>query len=1235
MARPDVCHLERLQHEPFWDHVPIIQREWNIPPDCAPGAATLLGADGLDLAMDAMHLPSLMSYVQPLAYQYYADAVERTKRIGWRFPSWRSRDPSLVESMTLSSGLHTVWHSFQEALKSAPHCGRRCTGAALLGEALQVLHDALARPSERPAAAEALAEALGAAWPHLREERVPLLRIMLLLPEVASEVFAEDADACSSESLRMLLSASKCQAAAKIALASAPVAQCLRTLRPLWELGVSCLEGYQPLFLSSQRRLTHVLCDEAVLGVPLLDSQVMMHIHGAAGFLQEDSSGQTWLRLEVLHFMSSLDGAVRLTVYGHLKKDRGYYAQALTLPIGLLLRWRCRLSDDDGVEDARLVSFFGYDAIIYCDIPIKKEQVDLLEIRPELLATPGAWTPPPLRLCSAMRPKWRLTACTQPLHTFEKMEVLAPNLLTEFLDYHFLLGIEHITVFDADGSVEESLRRYEANNPGRGQIDYVSHWPLRFGAAHAPRGSENWRPLLFEVEAENHCLWRYRGRADWAVVLHSPDEFLHVVQDPGEGSLSRFLARLEEHRSTLSHVEVRQEFLHVVQDPGEGSLSRFLARLEEHRSTLSHVEVRQDAISMPGRFLYREEGSGAAETASHTIIANVDNFAQAGVHTARPRPPLPGEAPLRILAADPLQELRVNHYVNALDRERCGAKYCASFDDSALWAEEALQESLELWRSGAELRGISDLSEGRKRGAVGTCIPILGRMRNFLIYLGPAFPALKAVHPATPLIRASEVVEPDQQNAASAYEALQGPALPSSAGEAQTFDKRVTVGAVLLGTARLELPGVLMHLLLVGLELACRARRARRGLPVLSAFLCGQKKVVNRRRTAAGGLLWRFAILGKAKLEKLYIQHAGVSQLSGGPKRAKKVSRLGPGLAAGAGPLVWELEAVDARLGSKYISTVRLMASILSIRVRSAQCRSRDLRSECDFQRSSTFLASEFCAIAMQRLYRGVSKGPLFEVSSAFCFQNDSAESKGTQVYLVVSGKSQDAYFAFMLAVARVTMWQSVSIEPSTAAWETRRRAQLDQSPAKGTVTLFIWDRTGIVERPQIPVFMREGEGSAFAWDHESSVLMARPAFLCHLRMRHRIPTLQFPHVAVTEGTGIVERPQIPVLMREGVGSTFAWDHESSVLMARPAFLCHLRMRHRIPTLQFPHVAVTEGKGIVERPRIHVLMREGVGSAFAWDHESSILMARMARPAFLCDVRMRKAPVVLLLCWPS
>ena len=29
-------------------------------------------------------------------------------------------------------------------------------------------------------------------------------------------------------------------------------------------------------------------------------------------------------------------------------------------------------------------------------------------------------------------------------------------------------------------------------------------------------------------------------------------------------------------------------------------------------------------------------------------------------------------------------------FLQALDRERCGAKLCASFDDSAVWAERAL-----------------------------------------------------------------------------------------------------------------------------------------------------------------------------------------------------------------------------------------------------------------------------------------------------------------------------------------------------------------------------------------------------------------------------------------------------------------------------------------------------------------------------------------------------------------
>jgi len=267
------------------------------------------------------------------------------------------------------------------------------------------------------------------------------------------------------------------------------------------------------------------------------------------------------------------------------------------------------------------------------------------------------------RLCLPQKKRWRLAACTQPLHSFAKMEQLAPTLLKDFLDYHQLLGIEHFTIFDADGSLSGPLERYRAGDEKKVEIEYVDHWPKRLGAAHATGGSD-WRPLLFEVEAENYCLWRYRGQADWAVVLHSPDEFLHVVGMERPRALHRFLDPLEAQRPSISHVELRQ--------------------------ILFGGEV-EDATSLPGRFRYREEGSEAIMAVAHTAIVNVENVAQAGVHPARPRPSLPSEPALRIIHADPMKDIRINHYVNALGQQRCGAKLCKVLDESALWAEEMLK----------------------------------------------------------------------------------------------------------------------------------------------------------------------------------------------------------------------------------------------------------------------------------------------------------------------------------------------------------------------------------------------------------------------------------------------------------------------------------------------------------------------------------------------------------------
>ena len=83
-----------------------------------------------------------------------------------------------------------------------------------------------------------------------------------------------------------------------------------------------------------------------------------LHVHGASAFWQVDQLGRPWLRLEVLHFVSTTDGTVRLTVYGHLKRDQKYYAQALTLPKALVQKWHCSLDQQTEAAGAPTGSFW-------------------------------------------------------------------------------------------------------------------------------------------------------------------------------------------------------------------------------------------------------------------------------------------------------------------------------------------------------------------------------------------------------------------------------------------------------------------------------------------------------------------------------------------------------------------------------------------------------------------------------------------------------------------------------------------------------------------------------------------------------------------------------------------------------------------------------------------------------------------------------------------------------------
>merc|ERR1712107_167330 len=185
---------------------------------------------------------------------------------------------------------------------------------------------------------------------------------------------------------------------------------------------------------------------------------------------------------------------------------------------------------------------------------------------------------------------------------------------------------------------------------------------VQYEAMANDSSSSHWRPIVLEVEAENFCLWRYRGRADWVVVLPSPDEFLHVPAFSEASSTRRlrdFLKPLDAHRSSISHIELRQVLYGGPEQPGESVLSRYV---------------------------HREDGAATLSTVPHTFIANPLNMVQAGVHPARPRPVPLGHDSFLVVHADPFTDLRINHYINAAGTKRCGDRLCNTYDNGAVWA---------------------------------------------------------------------------------------------------------------------------------------------------------------------------------------------------------------------------------------------------------------------------------------------------------------------------------------------------------------------------------------------------------------------------------------------------------------------------------------------------------------------------------------------------------------------
>eukprot|EP00930_Biecheleria_cincta_P045942 TRINITY_DN31667_c0_g1_i1.p1 TRINITY_DN31667_c0_g1~~TRINITY_DN31667_c0_g1_i1.p1 ORF type:complete len:446 (+),score=65.66 TRINITY_DN31667_c0_g1_i1:954-2291(+) len=126
-----------------------------------------------------------------------------------------------------------------------------------------------------------------------------------------------------------------------------------------------------------------------------------------------------------------------------------------------------------------------------------------------------------MKLCSKPpEPRRRIVACSQPLFGAGGLQSRDPHLVHDWINFHLELGVEHFQIYDLDDSFKEVLEPFSSE-----QVTYVPLFARRFSEKfHA--ASRDTNPYCLSPQAQDHCVWSWRGRADWVLQLTSPDVFL-------------------------------------------------------------------------------------------------------------------------------------------------------------------------------------------------------------------------------------------------------------------------------------------------------------------------------------------------------------------------------------------------------------------------------------------------------------------------------------------------------------------------------------------------------------------------------------------------------------------------------------------------------------------------------------------------------------------------------------
>eukprot|EP00927_Polykrikos_kofoidii_P037834 TRINITY_DN32038_c0_g1_i1.p1 TRINITY_DN32038_c0_g1~~TRINITY_DN32038_c0_g1_i1.p1 ORF type:complete len:905 (-),score=112.94 TRINITY_DN32038_c0_g1_i1:295-2979(-) len=404
-------------------------------------------------------------------------------------------------------------------------------------------------------------------------------------------------------------------------------------------------------------------------------------------------------QLDILWMAVSADDMCVMVGANFHNLGDSYYSFAHMLPRAHVEHWNCGVTplfgtagdEDKVVRDASTVSFSGFASITTCrlspsvaatvrDVGIKDDAASGPPLVMEVSLSspePMGWAPEPFKVCLRSRPQRmrKLSSCTGTLHNADYVHKVMPYAIEDWINYHKLVGIEHFTISDTDGSYEPYLRHFIEE----GTVTYHARFPSQIAKKYGQlaagmRNKRDQRPMLLEAQSLDLCVWENRHLSEWVVAIHSFEEFLHsvkVVEKLGHFSLAALLDDwIRKDMEESSRTAVFEFFQEPMGGRRSSSAATALSAWTHKRDLKIGNEEREKMHQHFQPFSWIVDPLNVEQTAVH--------FALARAH-------------MQTTVVLPRELLRLNHYVDfGSNKSRCLEELggCDVVDETILWAEE-------------------------------------------------------------------------------------------------------------------------------------------------------------------------------------------------------------------------------------------------------------------------------------------------------------------------------------------------------------------------------------------------------------------------------------------------------------------------------------------------------------------------------------------------------------------